>query len=76
MPPYAGDTLSLLKQLAPNAKILLSIPLSVNPFELRADEGSEKFCHEIELCVRDDLYDGIDLDFNAFVLEFADQVRV
>lgn len=74
MPPYAGDTLSLLKQLAPNAKILLSIPLSVNPFELRADEGSEKFCHEIELCVRDDLYDGIDLDFNAFVLEFADQI--
>ena len=60
--------------MAPHAKLLLSIPLSVNPFELRVDEGSEQLCHEIEHCVRDDLYDGVDLDFNAFVLEFADQV--
>ncbi|XP_029732124.1 uncharacterized protein LOC115268207 [Aedes albopictus] len=72
--PYTGDKLSQLKQMAPHAKLLLSIPLSVNPFELRVDEGSEQLCHEIEHCVRDDLYDGVDLDFNAFVLDFADQI--
>nr|XP_029732247.1 uncharacterized protein LOC109425877 [Aedes albopictus] len=72
--PYTGDKLSQLKQMVPHAKVLLSIPLSVNPFELRVDESSEQLCHEIEHCVRDDLYDGVDLDFNAFVLEFADQI--
>ncbi|XP_062535187.1 uncharacterized protein LOC134204387 [Armigeres subalbatus] len=69
----AGEKLTFLKQMVPTAKIMLD-PTQCKSFELRIEEDSEQFCHEIEQCVKDGLYDGIDLDFNVFVLELSDQI--
>lgn len=68
----SGDKLSRLKDSAKQATFMLSVV--VNPFELQDDEGSDRFCQEMERCMDGNLYDGIDLDVDPTMLDVADQV--